>query len=103
MVGVMTERRLADWLQLKTLLRHFHPAVWRRVRLVDSPSITDLQHVIRVLMGWEDGHLHCIHGRDYGCASGFALQSGSFVDFTAGWQIEVRSNGGGATQSNRSG
>jgi len=37
---------------------------------VDSLSIADLHHVIQVLMGWEDDHLHRfrIHGRDYGVA-----------------------------------
>ena len=65
---VMTDQRPTRWLQLKTLLREVHPAVWRRVGLADSLSIADLHHVIQVLMGWEDDHLHRfhIHGRGYG-------------------------------------
>jgi hypothetical protein len=108
----MTDRRPTQWLQLKTLLRDVHPAVWRRVRMVDSLSIADLHQVILVLMGWEDDHLHrfCIQGRDYGITylggplfaedaavvplSRFAFRpTERFLyeyDFTAGWQIEVR-------------
>jgi hypothetical protein len=108
----MTDQRPAHWLQLKTLLRDVHPAVWRRVRLVDSLSVADLHQVIQVLMGWEDDHLHRfrIHGRDYGITyiggpmfaedasavplSRFAFRPGErFLyeyDFTARWQIEVR-------------
>jgi hypothetical protein len=54
----MTGRRLTHWLQLKTLLWDVHPAVWRRVRLANNLSLADLHHVIQVLMGWEDDHLH---------------------------------------------
>jgi hypothetical protein len=109
---MMTDQHLTHWLQLKTLLRDVHPAVWRRVRLVDGLSIADLHYVIQVLMGWEDDHLHRfrIHGRDYGIAyiggpifaeDAWAVPLSRFgfrpserflyeYDFTAGWQIEVR-------------
>jgi Plasmid pRiA4b ORF-3-like protein len=53
----MADQRVTHWLQLKTLLRDVHPAVWRRVRLSDSLSIAELHQVIQVLMGWEDDHL----------------------------------------------
>ena len=108
----MTGQHATHWLQLKTLLRDVHPAVWRRVRLVDSLSIADLHHVIQALMGWEDDHLHRfrIQGQDYGipyiggpifaedaasvCLARFAFRpSERFLyeyHFTAGWQIEVR-------------
>ena len=57
-------------LQLKVQLRDVHPAVWRRVSLVDSLSVADLHRVIQLLLGWDDEHLHRfrIHGRDYGIA-----------------------------------
>src|SRR5208282_4710236 len=45
-------------LLLKMLLRDVHPAVWRRVRLADELSITELHRVIQILMGWDDDHLH---------------------------------------------
>jgi hypothetical protein len=108
----MTDRQPIHWLQLKTLLRDVHPAVWRRFRLVDSLSIADLHQVIQVLMGWEDDHLHHFrtHGRDYGItyiggpifaedAAAVPLSCLAFrpserflyeYDLTAGWQIEVR-------------
>jgi hypothetical protein len=52
--AVMTHRCPKHWLQLKTLLQNVHPAVWRRVRVVDILSIAALHHLIQVLMGWED-------------------------------------------------
>ena len=99
-------------LQLKMLLRDVHPAVWRRVGLLDCLSIADLHLVTQLLMGWDDDHLHRfrIHGRDYGIAyvggmvfdddaasvplSRFQFRATErFVyeyDFSAGWQVEVR-------------
>ena len=99
-------------LQLKVQLRDVHPAVWRRVSLVDSLSVADLHRVIQLLLGWDDEHLHRfrIHGRDYGIAyigglgfdedaeavplSRFGLRpTERFLyeyDFTDGWQVEVR-------------
>jgi hypothetical protein len=91
----MTDRQPIHWLQLKTLLRDVHPAVWRRFRLVDSLSIADLHQVIQVLMGWEDDHLHHFRTR----AAAVPLSCLAFrpserflyeYDLTAGWQIEVR-------------
>jgi len=112
MVGAVIEQRPPLLLRLKLLLRDVHPAVWRRVTLVDSLSIADLHRVIQLLMGWDDNHLHRfrIHGRDYGIAyiggMNFDEDAGAVplsqfgfrpterflyeYDFTAGWQIEVR-------------
>jgi hypothetical protein len=99
-------------LRLKLLLRDVHPAVWRRVKLVDRLSIADLHRAIQLLMGWDDDHLHRfrIHGRNYGIAyvggpsfdeDAAAVRLVQFgfrpterflheYDFTAGWQVEVR-------------
>ena len=109
---MLTEQHPTHWLQLKTLLRDLHPAVWRRVQLTDNLSIADLHRVIQRLMGWDDDHLHRfrIHSRDYGLAyiggpifaedaSAVPLSRFGFrpserflyeYNFTAGWQIEVR-------------
>jgi hypothetical protein len=108
----MTDLFSPQSLQLKTLLRNVHPAVWRRVRLSDALSIADLHRVIQLLMGWDDDHLHRfrIHGRDYGIAYVGGLGFGEdaalvplsrfqfrpmerFIydyDFSAGWEVEVR-------------
>jgi len=108
----VVERRPPLLLRLKLLLRGVHPAVWRRVKLVDSLSIADLHRVIQLLMGWDDDHLHrfSIHGRDYGIAyvggpsfdeDAAAVRLAQFgfrpterflyeYDFTAGWRIELR-------------
>jgi hypothetical protein len=99
-------------LHLKVQLRDVHPAVWRRVRVVDCLSIADLHRAIQVLMGWNDEHLHRfhIHGRSYGIS---AVGGPSFgedaatvplarfrfrpterflyeYDFRAGWRIDIR-------------
>ncbi len=112
MIGVVIEQRPPLLLLLKLLLRDVHPAVWRRVRLVDSLSIADLHRAVQLLMGWDDDHLHRfrIHGRDYGIAyldgpsfgedaAAVPLSQFGFrprerflyeYDFSAGWQFEVR-------------
>lgn len=99
-------------LQLKTLLRHVHPAVWRRVRLADDLSIADLHRIIQLLMGWDGDHLHrfLIQGREYGISydgGPIFLEDAALVrlsrfqfrpterflyeyDFGVGWEIEVR-------------
>ena len=108
----MTDPHSPQSLQLKTLLRDVHPAVWRRVRLSDAMCIADLHRVIQLLMGWDDDHLHRfrIHGQDYGIAyvGGLSFDDDAasvplsrfqfcpterFIyeyDFSAGWQVEVR-------------
>jgi len=99
-------------LHLKVQLRDVHPAVWRRVRVVDRLSVADLHRVIQVLMGWEDEHLHrfLIHGRSYGIPATDGLHFGDDAevvllarfrfrpterflyeyDFRAGWRIDIR-------------
>ena len=112
---MVTKQRPPLLLQLKLLLRDVHPAVWRRVRLVDSLSIADLHRAVQLLMGWDDDHLHRfrIHGRGYGIAyldgpsfdedaAAVPLSQFGFrprerflyeYDFSAGWQVEVRVEG----------
>lgn len=45
-------------LQLKIVLDHLKPAVWRRVIVNDDLTFLQLHRVIQEAMGWEDGHLH---------------------------------------------
>jgi hypothetical protein len=108
---VVIEQPAPLLLRLKLLLQDVHPAVWRRVTLADSLSISDLHRVIQLLMGWDDDHLHRfrIHGRDYGIAylggvsfdddaaaaslSRFGLRPTELLyehDFTTGWQVEMQ-------------
>jgi len=50
-------RRLSLF-QLKIALDRFRPPVWRRVLVPASATLADLHAVIRVVLGWGDGHLH---------------------------------------------
>ncbi len=96
--------------QLKVVLRHVTPLVWRRVLIRSDTTIAQLHHIVQVTMGWEDGHLHRfrIHGRDYSSTSGGAIASdpqsvilASFrlrprerftylYDFSARWHHDIR-------------
>ena len=44
--------------QLRIVLLHAKPPIWRRVLVPPSMHLDILHHVIQVVMGWEDRHLH---------------------------------------------
>jgi len=44
--------------QLKIELRDIDPIVWRRVLVPSEFTLFDLHHVIQIVMGWENCHLH---------------------------------------------
>ncbi|WP_245176117.1 plasmid pRiA4b ORF-3 family protein [Cupriavidus sp. AcVe19-6a] len=52
------------------------PPVWRRVVVPKHLTLGQLHHVIQVVMGWADEHLHTfsIRGRRYGEAHEGVLQ-----------------------------
>src|SRR5215831_11313908 len=58
-------------LQLRIALRGLSPPVWRRVLVPEHLTPGQLHHVIQVVMGWADEHLHTfsIRGRRYGEAA----------------------------------
>jgi hypothetical protein len=60
----MTAKNTAE---LEIELEFIEPAIWRRVSVPDSYSLTDLHHVIQTAMGWHDCHLHSfeINGVNY--------------------------------------
>lgn len=45
-------------LQLKIVLDHLKPAIWRRVVVNDDLTFLQLHKVIQSAMGWEDYHMH---------------------------------------------
>lgn len=53
--------------QLKVVLMHWSPPIWRRVLVPATATLGDLHAVIRVLFGWDDDHLHmfAVGGRRY--------------------------------------
>ena len=63
-------------LQLKIVLKHIEPPIWRRVLVPDNYKLGDLHAIIQVTMGWEDSHMHAfrIGGREY--TSGEACKMG---------------------------
>lgn len=54
--------------QLHVLLLKISPAIWRRVLVPSDQSLADLHHILQIMMGWDDTHLHrfLIHGKIHG-------------------------------------
>ncbi|HEX8411704.1 MAG TPA: plasmid pRiA4b ORF-3 family protein [Thermoanaerobaculia bacterium] len=44
--------------QLKITLEDVEPDIWRRVLVPSDLTLFELHHVIQIVMGWEDCHLH---------------------------------------------
>ena len=44
--------------QLKIQLKNIRPPIWRRFLVSKSSSLKDLHHVIQIVMGWTNSHLH---------------------------------------------
>ncbi|HEX6087278.1 MAG TPA: plasmid pRiA4b ORF-3 family protein [Thermoanaerobaculia bacterium] len=53
--------------QLEITLQDVDPPIWRRVVVPADLTLADLHHVIQIVMGWSDYHLHdfTIRGRRY--------------------------------------
>lgn len=54
--------------QLKVVLCHVTPMIWRRLLVSSTTTIADLHAILQIAMGWEDLHLHQFHiyGKAYG-------------------------------------
>lgn len=44
--------------QLKITLAGIRPPIWRRFEVSSNITFLDLHHIIQVVMGWENNHLH---------------------------------------------
>jgi hypothetical protein len=44
--------------QIKIVLNHSKPSIWRRVLILSNTSLLNFHDVIQITMGWEDCHLH---------------------------------------------
>lgn len=75
----------ASTYQLKMVLEHVKPPIWRRLEVPGSISLAELHEVIQVAMGWSNSHLHEfeINGRAYGVVDDDApaelLDAGGFT------------------------
>ena len=50
--------------QLRVALKGARPPIWRRFLVPPTMTLDSLHHVLQVVMGWHDGHLHMfIKGR----------------------------------------
>ena len=44
--------------QVKVVLLGCEPPIWRRIQLSSETRLSELHHILQVVMGWEDCHLH---------------------------------------------
>ena len=52
--------------QLRIVLQRTKPPIWRRVLVPPSMHLDTLHHLIQVVMGWEDSHLHMFSAKRTG-------------------------------------
>jgi len=62
------EEEAREVYQFHILLLKISPAIWRRVLVPSDQSLADLHHILQIVMGWDDTHLHrfLIHGKTHG-------------------------------------
>lgn len=67
--------RAEEVLQLKIVLKHIKPSIWRRVLVPDNYNLGDLHAVIQMTMGWHNSHMHAfrIDGREYASGKACAM------------------------------
>ncbi|MBN1485432.1 MAG: plasmid pRiA4b ORF-3 family protein [Chloroflexia bacterium] len=44
--------------QIKVILQHSQPPIWRRLLVHSDVGLDELHHVLQIVMGWQDYHLH---------------------------------------------
>jgi hypothetical protein len=66
-VRLRTSPQAARIYQLKISLRYSRPPIWRRVLVTEDTTLAKLHHIVQIVMGWDDYHLHQfeIRGRYY--------------------------------------
>jgi hypothetical protein len=53
---------------LRVTLREISPKIWRSFQVPKTMNLGDLHHVLQIVMGWNDSHLHSyrLSGVEYG-------------------------------------
>lgn len=44
--------------QIKVTLQHTRPPIWRRILVTSDTTLAYLHHILQIVMGWKDSHLH---------------------------------------------
>jgi len=44
--------------QIKVTLQNIDPPVWRRIQVPENIPLSELHHILQMVMGWDGGHLH---------------------------------------------
>jgi hypothetical protein len=80
--------------QLKVALRGISPLIWRRLLVRADTSLAELHHILQLVMGWTNTHLHrfLIHGKAYGVAydSGRGFDGDPKQIMVAGFRFRLR-------------
>ncbi|RLA42977.1 MAG: plasmid pRiA4b ORF-3 family protein [Gammaproteobacteria bacterium] len=78
---------------IKIALRGVSPMIWRRLRIPGSTSLADLHHMIQIVFGWDDDHLHRFHiyGKDYGIAyvGGLSFSDNPYAVYLDDFEFDV--------------
>src|SRR5512145_790286 len=72
--------------QFKISLNEIRPAIWRRFVVSANITLYELHHIIQIIMGWQNYHLHDfqIDGQIYGDPADDEF--GDEYDFGDSWQ-----------------
>jgi hypothetical protein len=54
----MTAKALRSIYQLKVTLKGIRPPIWRSFLIASTASLENVHHVLQIVMGWTDSHLH---------------------------------------------
>lgn len=54
----MNARALRSVYQLKVTLKSLRPPIWRRFLIASNTKLDEVHHVLQIVMGWTNSHLH---------------------------------------------
>lgn len=57
----MTSDSQASIYQIKVMLNHSKPSIWRRFLVPEGMNLEALHHTLQIVMGWDNEHLHVFH------------------------------------------
>lgn len=55
---VVDKKQNASIYQLKITLKGINPPIWRRIQVTSDTSLSKLHHILQIVMGWTNSHLH---------------------------------------------